>query len=43
VAIVVGAPVELIYGGAVVDSTAVTITRPAQAVMVPSQELARLS
>jgi MFS family permease len=36
VAIVAGAPVELIYSGAVIASTAVTITRPAQAVIVPS-------
>ena len=36
VAILADAPVALIYGGAVVAATAVTITRPAQAVIVPS-------
>jgi hypothetical protein len=36
VAIVAGAPVALVYAGAVIASTAVTITRPAQAVIAPS-------
>jgi hypothetical protein len=36
VAIVAGAPLPVIYAGAVVAATAVTITRPAQAVIVPS-------
>jgi Major Facilitator Superfamily/Cyclic nucleotide-binding domain len=35
-AILAGAPVAVIYAGAVVAATAVTITRPAQAVIVPS-------
>ena len=36
VAIAADAPVPIIYAGAVIASTAITITRPAQAVIVPS-------
>ena len=36
IAIAVDAPVPIIYAGAVIASTAITITRPAQAVIVPS-------
>ena len=36
IAIAADAPVSIIYAGAVIASTAITITRPAQAVIVPS-------
>lgn len=36
VAIAVGGPVALVYAGAIVASTTITITRPAQAVLMPS-------
>jgi MFS family permease len=36
VAIAVDAPIELVYAGAVVAATTVTITRPAQAVIAPA-------